>query len=79
MMAMHSLGLLQVLVRQMQPGADHQNAEVRVHAYAYSVFYINGHTTLTQVSLLLVSNLVCLFLLEALLPSPAPLTLLLTQ
>ncbi len=28
MMAMHSLGLLQVLVRQMQPGADYQNAEV---------------------------------------------------
>ncbi len=28
MMDMHSLGLLQVLVRQMQPGAGHQNAEV---------------------------------------------------
>ncbi len=28
MMAMHSLGLLQVLVRKMQPGAGHQNAEV---------------------------------------------------
>ncbi len=27
-MTMHSLGLLQVLVWQMQPGADHQNAEV---------------------------------------------------
>ncbi len=25
---MHSLGLLQVLVRQMKPGAAHQNAEV---------------------------------------------------
>ena len=31
MMAMHSLGLLQVLVRQIIPGADHQNAEVHVH------------------------------------------------
>ena len=32
MMAMHSLGLLQVLVRQMQPGTDHQNAEVCTHS-----------------------------------------------
>ncbi len=28
MMAMHALELLQVLVRQMQLGADHRNAEV---------------------------------------------------
>ena len=28
MMAMHSLAMLQVLVRQMQPGADYKNAEV---------------------------------------------------
>ena len=33
MMAMHSLGWLQVLVKQVQPGADHQNAEVRVHIH----------------------------------------------
>ncbi len=33
MMAMQSLGWLQVLVRKMQPGADHQNAEVRVHIH----------------------------------------------
>ncbi len=31
MIVTHSLGLLQVLVRQMQPGANHQNAEVHVH------------------------------------------------
>ncbi len=30
MMVMHSLGLLQVLVRQMKPGAAHQNAEVSI-------------------------------------------------
>ena len=35
MMAMHSLGLLQVLVRQMQPGADHQNAKVQYIVYIY--------------------------------------------
>ncbi len=37
MMAMHSLGLLQVLVRKMQPGADHQNAEV--HNIGHSDMY----------------------------------------
>ena len=35
MMAMPSLEVLQVLVRQMQPGADHQNAEVHVHMLHY--------------------------------------------
>ena len=43
MMAMHCLGLLQVLVRQMELGANHQNAEVHVHIHF--IAYIFGHVT----------------------------------
>ncbi len=45
MMAMHSLGMLQVLVRQMQPGADHQNAEVHTGAHCHCcAHHYMGHT-----------------------------------
>ncbi len=61
MMVMHSLGLLQVLVRQMQPGATHQNAEVYMCAfivdhmrciyyyYMYNIIYTNTGVTISGI------------------------------
>ena len=50
MMAMHSLGVLQVLVRQMQPGADHQNPEVHVHIQCCAILtYTNTGITIAGI------------------------------
>ncbi len=43
MMVMHSLGLLQVLVRQIQRGVDHQNAEVRTCEHTYIVYWLSAY------------------------------------